>query len=188
MVFAWPRRKGSAILTCNLAMWRAEYRPATSSMPSLILRRKKELLYTWLYTVSLRKYISQKPFLRGLFLEGLIFGGHIYEGKFAWQNRLGLYWDRNLRLKIYWASSKLEKNLCRFFARSFYWNSPWGRILSLNANLTYNRKLLYWKRNTQFKVKVKHNIIIKYGTTFTRKHESKQKQIQAKSELCRHSN
>ena len=181
MVFAWPRRKGSAILTCNLAMWRAEYRPATSSMPSLILRRKKELLYTWLYTVSLRKYISQKPFLRGLYSEG-----HIYEGKFAWQNRLGLYLDRNLRLKIYWASSKLEKDLRRYFARRFYWNSPWGRIPFLNANLAYNRKLLYWKRNTQFKGKV--TPIIKYGTTFTRKHESKQKQIQAKRELCRHSN
>ena len=29
-------------------------------------------------------YIFQRPFLRGLFLEGLIFGG-----KFAFQNRLG---------------------------------------------------------------------------------------------------
>ena len=114
MVFAWPRRKGSAILTCNLAMWRAEYRPATSSMPSLILRRKKELLYTWLHTVSLRKYISQKPFLRGLFLEG-----HIYKGKFAWQNRLGLYGDGNLRLKIYWASLKLEKKFMSVLCTKF---------------------------------------------------------------------
>ena len=114
MVFAWPRRKGSAILTCNLAMWRAEYRPATSSMPSLILRRKKELLYTWLYTVSLRKYISQKSFLRGLFLEG-----HIYKGKFAWQNRLGLYGDGNLRLKIYWASLKLEKKFMSVLCTKF---------------------------------------------------------------------
>ena len=43
---------------------------------------------------------------RGLYSEG-----HMYEGKFAWQNRLGLYWDRNLRLKIYWASLKLEKKI-----------------------------------------------------------------------------
>ena len=34
--------------------------------------------------VSPRAYIFQKPFLRGLFLEGLL-----YAGKFAFQNRLG---------------------------------------------------------------------------------------------------
>ena len=32
-------------------------------------------------------YISQRPFLRGLFLEGLIFGGA--GGQIAFQNRLG---------------------------------------------------------------------------------------------------
>ena len=34
--------------------------------------------------ISTRAYIFQRPFLRGLFLEGLIYGG-----KFAFQNRLG---------------------------------------------------------------------------------------------------
>ena len=34
--------------------------------------------------VSPRAYIFQRPFLRGLFLEGLIYGG-----KFVFQNRLG---------------------------------------------------------------------------------------------------
>ena len=34
--------------------------------------------------ISPGAYILQRPFLRGLFLEGLIFGG-----KFAFQNRLG---------------------------------------------------------------------------------------------------
>ena len=34
--------------------------------------------------ISPRAYIFQRPFLRGLFLEGLIYGG-----KFAFQNRLG---------------------------------------------------------------------------------------------------
>ena len=38
-------------------------------------------------------------------MEGLIYGG-----KFAFQNRPGLYWERNLRLKINWASSWLEAN------------------------------------------------------------------------------
>ena len=37
--------------------------------------------------ISPGAYIFQRPFLRGLFLEGLINGG-----KFAFQNRLGLYW------------------------------------------------------------------------------------------------
>ena len=49
--------------------------------------------------ISPGAYIFQSPFLRGLFLEGLIFGG-----KFALQNRLGLYLEGNLRLKIDWAS------------------------------------------------------------------------------------
>ena len=40
-----------------------------------------------------------KALLRGLFLEGLIYGGI-----FAFQNRPGLYWEGNVRLKINWAS------------------------------------------------------------------------------------
>ena len=39
------------------------------------------------------------PFLRGLFWEGLIYGG-----KFASQNRLGLHLEGHLRLKIDWPS------------------------------------------------------------------------------------
>ena len=40
--------------------------------------------------ISLRAYIFQRPFLRGLFSEGLIFEGlYMYGGKFAFQNRLG---------------------------------------------------------------------------------------------------
>ena len=39
-----------------------------------------------------------KALFEGLFLEGLIYGG-----KFAFQNRLGLYLAGNLRLKIHWA-------------------------------------------------------------------------------------
>ena len=46
------------------------------------------MLYTSRYRkipkISPGTYIFQRPFLRGLFLEGLIFGG-----KFAFQNRLG---------------------------------------------------------------------------------------------------
>ena len=34
-------------------------------------------------------YIFQRPFLRGLFLEGLIFGGAYVRREFAFENRLG---------------------------------------------------------------------------------------------------
>ena len=47
--------------------------------------------------ISTRAYIFQRPFLRFLYSEGLIYGG-----KFAFQNRLGLYLEENLRLKIDW--------------------------------------------------------------------------------------
>ena len=49
--------------------------------------------------ISPGAYIFQRPFLRGLYSEGLINGG-----KFAFQKRLGLYLEGNLRLKIDWAS------------------------------------------------------------------------------------
>ena len=39
--------------------------------------------------ISPGAYIFQRPFLRGLFLEGLIFGGAYLRRKFAFQNRLG---------------------------------------------------------------------------------------------------
>ena len=41
--------------------------------------------------ISPGAYIFPRPFLRGLFLEGFIYGG-----KFAFQSRLGLYWEGNL--------------------------------------------------------------------------------------------
>ena len=44
------------------------------------LRRK----YCKIPKISPRAYIFQRPFLRGLFWEGLIYGG-----KFAFQNQLG---------------------------------------------------------------------------------------------------
>ena len=47
--------------------------------------------------ISTRAYIFQRPFLRFLYSEGLIYGG-----KFVFQNRLGLYLEGNLRLKIDW--------------------------------------------------------------------------------------
>ena len=40
---------------------------------------------------------------QGLF-EGLILEGFLYGGKFAFQSRLDLYWEGNLRPKIDWAS------------------------------------------------------------------------------------
>ena len=48
---------------------------------------------------SFLNLLNQRPSLRGLFLEGLIYGG-----KFVFQNRLDLYLEGNLHLKIDWAS------------------------------------------------------------------------------------
>ena len=39
--------------------------------------------------ISSGVYIFQRPFLRGLFLEGLIFGGAYVRREFAFENRLG---------------------------------------------------------------------------------------------------
>ena len=50
--------------------------------------------------ISPGAYIFQTPFLRGLYSEGLIYGR-----KIAFQYRLGLYSEGNVRLKIDWASS-----------------------------------------------------------------------------------
>ena len=44
--------------------------------------------------ISPGAYIFQRPFFEGL----------IYGGKFAFQTRLGLYWEGNLRVNINWAS------------------------------------------------------------------------------------
>ena len=43
-------------------------------------------------------YIFQRPFLRGLFLEGLYSVGPMYGGKFAFSKSIGLalYWEGNL--------------------------------------------------------------------------------------------
>ena len=47
-------------------------------------------IYCKIPKISPDAYIFHRPFLRGLFLEGLIFSeGLIYKGKFAFQNRLG---------------------------------------------------------------------------------------------------
>ena len=57
--------------------------------------------------ISLGAYIFPRPFLRGLFLEGFIYGG-----KFSFHSRLGLYWEGNLRPKIDWKEiyvSSLQK-------------------------------------------------------------------------------
>ena len=45
--------------------------------------------YRKISKISPRAYIFQRPFLRGLFLEGLIFGGAYLRGKSTFQNRLG---------------------------------------------------------------------------------------------------
>ena len=60
----------------------------------------QELLkYRKIPKISPGAYIFQRPPFKGLFLEGLI-----YEGNFAFQNRLSLYLEGNSRFKIDWAS------------------------------------------------------------------------------------
>ena len=56
-------------------------------------------IYREIPKISPMAYIFQRPFLMGLFLEGLIYGG-----KIEFQNRLGLYSEGSLCLKIHWAS------------------------------------------------------------------------------------
>ena len=63
------------------------------------LPKPTQIKYRKIPKISPGAYICQRPFLRGLFLEGLIYGG-----KFVFQNRLGLYLEGNLHVKIDWAS------------------------------------------------------------------------------------
>ena len=69
-------------------------------------KRKAFKRYCKIPKISPGAYIFQRPLLSGLVLEGLIYGG-----KPAFQNRLGLYLEGNLRLKVDWASLQLEGHL-----------------------------------------------------------------------------
>ena len=61
-------------------------------------------IYRKITKISLGAYIFQKPFLRGLFLEGLIFGGAYIRRELCVSKSVGLILGGNLRLKIHWAS------------------------------------------------------------------------------------
>jgi len=60
-----------------------------------------KIKYRKIPKISPRAYIFQRPFLRGLFLEGLIFGR-------------GLSTEGNLRFKINWASLIVERKFTVF--------------------------------------------------------------------------
>ena len=77
--------------------------PAPTWWTGLLPKIPVQVKYRKIPKISPGAYIFQRPFLRGLFLEGLINGG-----KFAFQNRLGLYLEGNLRLKIDWAKLALR--------------------------------------------------------------------------------
>ena len=64
--------------TCIPISTRTLIPPATQAMGIATQKYRK------IPKISPGAYIFQRPFLRGLFLEGLIYGG-----KFAFQNRLG---------------------------------------------------------------------------------------------------
>ena len=58
--------------------------------------------------------------MRGLLLEELIFEGLINGGKLSFQNRLGLYLEGNLRLKIGWVNLWLEGKFMSVIYRTVY--------------------------------------------------------------------
>ena len=68
--------------------------------------------------ISPGAYIFQRPFLRGLFLEGLMFGGAYV--------RRGLSTEGNLRFKIDWASRIVGSKFTVFalFSFAFQGNFP----------------------------------------------------------------
>ena len=82
-----------------------------------------KLKYRKIPKTSPAAYISQKPFLRGLFLEGLIFGGAY------------LCMERNLRFKIDWSSLIVGSKFTVYasfyfvFERNFLSTSPRGAYI-----------------------------------------------------------
>ena len=69
----------------------------SNHLKTFILKAKtgRKLTYRKIPKKSPEAYIFRRPFLRDLFLEGLIYGR-----KIAFQNRLRLYWEGNLSLEI----------------------------------------------------------------------------------------
>ena len=80
----------------------------------------------------------KSPFLGADFWRSLYSEGLIYGGKFAFQNRPGLYWERNLRLKIDWASLWLEANFISNLQKVFTETSL------ENVDLTETKPCLYF--------------------------------------------
>ena len=75
-------------LESSVRGYHAYFKYLTVSVGELMMCEIEENIdhdkYSKIPKISPGDYIFQRPFLRGLFLEGLIFGG-----KFAFQNRLG---------------------------------------------------------------------------------------------------
>ena len=69
----------------------------SNHLKTFILKAKtgRKLTYRKSPKKSPEAYIFRRPFLRDLFLEGLIYGR-----KIAFQNRLRLYWEGNLSLEL----------------------------------------------------------------------------------------
>ena len=84
-------------------------------------------MYSKILKISPRAYIFQRPFSRGLFLEGLIFGGAYI--------RRGLSTEVNLCFKIDWASFMVERKLTVFallyfvFEGHFQVQPPGGGVI-----------------------------------------------------------
>ena len=81
----FSQRPSFLIDSCSLFGPGLEDLSSTPPLPSLLpLLWGTHVIYRKIPKISPGAYIFQRPFLRGLFLEGLIYGG-----KFAFQNRLG---------------------------------------------------------------------------------------------------
>ena len=78
-----------------IATWRALY---SQAMHHSIFCQKVTIKYRKTPEISLGAYIFQRPFLRGLFLEGLIFGGAYLWGEICISKSIGLalYLEVNL--------------------------------------------------------------------------------------------
>ena len=95
-----------------------------------IMLSDKSIKYRKIPKISPGAYIFQRPFLRGLFLEGLIFGGAYI--------RRGLSAEGNLHLQIDWANLIVQSK-CTVFALIV--------LLCIGGQFSKYKTLggLYWK-------------------------------------------
>ena len=86
---AKPPNCRAAIFVFLIHQWLSVYKLA----PGPLVLEKKPWIYRKIPKISPRAYIFQRPFLRGLFLEGLIFGGAFLWRELCVSKSIGLaFW------------------------------------------------------------------------------------------------